>query len=103
MSSPRGPWPGATGLVLLAIPAVAWAAAADTASRAGPVLFGLALLVLAAKCGGLLAERWGQPSVLGELLVGIGAGNLLPPSSANAGSPSCAATPRSTCWPRSGC
>ena len=52
---------------------------ADTASRAGPVLFGLALLVLAAKCGGLLAERWGQPSVLGELLAGIGAGNLLPP------------------------
>ena len=26
-----------------------------------------------------MAERWGQPSVLGELLVGIGAGNLLPP------------------------
>ena len=78
MSSPRGPWPRATGLVLLAIPAVAWAAAADTASRAGPVLFGLALLVLAAKCGGLLAERWGQPSVLGELLAGIGAANLLP-------------------------
>ena len=26
-----------------------------------------------------MAERWGQPSVLGELLAGIGAGNLLPP------------------------
>jgi Kef-type K+ transport system membrane component KefB len=35
--------------------------------------------VVAAKVGGLLAERWGQPSVLGELVVGIGLGNLLPP------------------------
>ncbi len=73
----RSRWPGGAGLVLLAIPVGAWAAA-DTPSRAGPVLFALALLVLAAKCGGVLAERWGQPSVLGELLVGIGAGNLLP-------------------------
>jgi Kef-type K+ transport system membrane component KefB len=48
-------------------------------SRAGPVVLGLAILVVAAKCGGLLAERWGQPAVLGELLVGIGAGNVLPP------------------------
>jgi Kef-type K+ transport system membrane component KefB len=45
----------------------------------GPVLFALAVLVVAAKAGGLLAERWGQPSVLGELLMGIGLGNLLPP------------------------
>jgi Na+:H+ antiporter len=35
--------------------------------------------MVSAKIGGYLAERWGQPSVLGELLVGIGAGNLLPP------------------------
>jgi Kef-type K+ transport system membrane component KefB len=45
----------------------------------GAVLFALALLVVAAKAGGLLAERWGQPAVLGELLAGIGLGNLLPP------------------------
>ena len=35
--------------------------------------------MVGAKVGGLAAERLGQPSVLGELLVGIGAGNLLPP------------------------
>jgi Kef-type K+ transport system membrane component KefB len=39
----------------------------------------LALLVLGAKVGGIIAQRWGQPSVLGELLVGIAAGNFLPP------------------------
>ena len=74
-----GRWPDIGGLLLLAIPVVAWAGTAEAPSRAGSVLFGLALLVVGAKCGGLVAERWGQPSVLGELLVGIGAGNLLPP------------------------
>jgi Kef-type K+ transport system membrane component KefB len=74
-----GRWPDIAGLLLLAIPVVAWAGTAETPSRAGSVLFGLALLVVGAKCGGLVAERWGQPSVLGELPVGIGAGNLLPP------------------------
>jgi Kef-type K+ transport system membrane component KefB len=44
------------------------------------VLFGLAVLVIAAKAGGLLLQRLGQPPVLGELLVGIGLGNLLPPA-----------------------
>jgi Kef-type K+ transport system membrane component KefB len=78
MPTRRCRWLGAGGLCLLAIPVGVWAGAADPPSRAGPVLFGLALLVVAAKCGGLLAERWGQPSVLGELLVGIGAANLLP-------------------------
>jgi Kef-type K+ transport system membrane component KefB len=39
---------------------------------------GLAVLVLAAKLGGFLAERWRQPPVLGELLIGNGLGNLLP-------------------------
>jgi Kef-type K+ transport system membrane component KefB len=45
---------------------------------ATPVLFGLALLVVAAKAGGLVAERLGQPSVLGELTAGIALGNVLP-------------------------
>jgi Sodium/hydrogen exchanger family len=79
MPKPGWHWRGAVGLFMLAIPIGAWAGTADSPSRAGPVLLALALLVLAAKCGGLVAERWGQPSVLGELLVGIGAGNLLPP------------------------
>ena len=34
--------------------------------------------MVSAKVGGLLAERWRQPSVLGELLAGIALGNLLP-------------------------
>jgi Kef-type K+ transport system membrane component KefB len=42
------------------------------------VLFGVAVLVIAAKVGGLLARRLGQPAVLGELLAGIGLGNFLP-------------------------
>jgi Kef-type K+ transport system membrane component KefB len=64
-------------LVALA-PAAAVAAEGEAHTRFGPVLFGLAVLVVVAKAGGLLAERWGQPSVLGELLAGIGLGNLLP-------------------------
>ena len=51
---------------------------ADGTAGSGPVLFGLALLVVAAKVGGLVVERWGQPAVLGELLAGVGLGNLLP-------------------------
>jgi Kef-type K+ transport system membrane component KefB len=52
--------------------------AAGGAEGFGPLLAALALLVVAAKAGGLLAQRWGQPSVLGELLVGIALGNLVP-------------------------
>jgi Kef-type K+ transport system membrane component KefB len=47
-------------------------------SEVGWLLFGVAVLVLAARAGGLLVERWGQPAVLGELLVGILLGNALP-------------------------
>jgi Kef-type K+ transport system membrane component KefB len=42
----------------------------------GPLLFTIAGLVLAAKVGGLVAERLGQPPVLGELVAGICLGNL---------------------------
>jgi Kef-type K+ transport system membrane component KefB len=66
------------GILLLWMPSVAWAATAGEQARFGPILFGLAALVVAAKIGGLLVERLGQPPVLGELLVGIGLGNLLP-------------------------
>jgi Kef-type K+ transport system membrane component KefB len=67
----------ATALCLLALPAFA-AAPSDQHHGAGPVLFGLAMLVLAARLGGAAAERAGAPAVLGELLVGIALGNLLP-------------------------
>jgi Kef-type K+ transport system membrane component KefB len=63
---------------MLAMPEIAEAAAPEGHGTFGPILFALAVLVLAAKVGGLLIERWGQPAVLGELLVGIGLGNLVP-------------------------
>lgn len=69
---------GVVLIVCLGLPTVAWAASSDGHARFGPVLFGLAALVMAAKIGGLLAERWRQPSVLGELVIGIGLGNVLP-------------------------
>ena len=65
-------------LVCLALPSAAEAASGDGPPHAGPVLFALALLLLTAKAGGLLAERLGQPAVLGELLVGVGCGYFLP-------------------------
>ncbi|MBI4490445.1 MAG: cation:proton antiporter [Deltaproteobacteria bacterium] len=70
----------AAGLLLSIVgPTVVWAAGEEGQPQFGPIFFGLAVLVVAAKAGGLLAERYGQASVLGELLVGIGLGNLLPP------------------------
>src|SRR4051794_26047949 len=41
-----------------------------------PVLLGLVIILAAAKLGGELFERLGQPAVLGELLFGIVLGNL---------------------------
>ena len=66
--------------VLVLGPAAASLAAegGDAHARFGRVLFGLAVIMVAAKAGGLVAERWAQPSVLGELIVGVGLGNLLP-------------------------
>ncbi len=71
----------------------AWAAGGGDGSRVGPTLFALALLVTSAKVGGLVAERLGQPAVLGELLVGIGLGNLVPPLVGGAGVEIVAANP----------
>lgn len=47
--------------------------------ESGTLLVALAALVLAAKLGGIVAERMRQPPVLGELMVGIVLGNLLLP------------------------
>ena len=41
-----------------------------------PVLFALIIIILAAKLGGDLVERFRQPAVLGELLFGVILGNL---------------------------
>src|ERR671919_2077142 len=80
----RSVWLGVS-LLAIAIPAVAAAASADEQPRFGPILFGLAVLVISARSGGLLAERWRQPPVLGELLVGVALANLLPPFFGEAG------------------
>jgi Kef-type K+ transport system membrane component KefB len=66
----------ASMLAMTSGPAVA--ATGGTHPGFGRLLFAVALLTLAAKIGGVLAERWRQPPVLGELLVGIVLGNLLP-------------------------
>jgi Kef-type K+ transport system membrane component KefB len=55
------------------------AQASEAASHADPVvgvLVALAFILVGAKLGGEFAVRLGQPSVLGELLFGIVAGNL---------------------------
>ena len=67
-----GPAVGTVALILLAGPALA--AGAEAVAHRDPVAsVGLSLVVilLAAKLGGDLATRVGQPAVLGELVVGV--------------------------------
>jgi len=52
------------------------AGGAQHASSIAPVLMELVILLLAAKLGGDVFERLGQPAVLGELLFGVVLGNL---------------------------
>jgi Kef-type K+ transport system membrane component KefB len=52
------------------------AATSDHGGPVVPVLIGLVVILLAAKIGGEVFERLGQPAVLGELLAGILLGNL---------------------------
>lgn len=54
----------------------AWGASGDTKNEVSEVLLGLIVILLAAKIGGDLVERIGQPAVLGELIFGIIIGNL---------------------------
>jgi Kef-type K+ transport system membrane component KefB len=69
-------------VVLLAAGVVGAGALAAAGEPAGhgdpvaPVVLSLALILVAAKLGGDLATRLGQPSVLGELLFGVLLGNL---------------------------
>ncbi|MGH9382401.1 MAG: cation:proton antiporter [Thermoanaerobaculia bacterium] len=46
-------------------------------SAVAPVLAGLVIILVGAKLGGELAERFHQPAVLGELIVGVLLGNLV--------------------------
>src|SRR5215475_10773005 len=64
---------------LLAILAPAVSAASEAIPSNGlepSILVGLAIMLVVAKLGGELFERWGQPAVLGELVGGILIGNL---------------------------
>jgi Kef-type K+ transport system membrane component KefB len=51
-------------------------AAASHGDTLAPVVLALAVILAAAKIGGDIAERVGQPAVLGELVVGVLVGNL---------------------------
>jgi Kef-type K+ transport system membrane component KefB len=75
-------WPRARRPLLLVVlvaaagPALATGVAATHADPVASVVAGLAVVLLAAKLGGDLATRIGQPAVLGELIVGVLLGNL---------------------------
>jgi len=65
----------AGAVTLLAVPA--WAA--EESAHGDPVagvILSLAVILIAAKFGGHLASRFGQPAVLGELIAGVIIGNL---------------------------
>ena len=51
-------------------------AAASHGDSLAPVVLALAVILAAAKLGGDVAERIGQPAVLGELVIGVLVGNL---------------------------
>ncbi|HYM80323.1 MAG TPA: cation:proton antiporter [Candidatus Limnocylindria bacterium] len=57
-------------------PPVAHAATEGGATGLQPILAALVLILIGAKLGGALFERFGQSAVLGELLAGIVIGNL---------------------------
>jgi Kef-type K+ transport system membrane component KefB len=51
-------------------------ATASSSDALAPIVLALAVILIAAKLGGDVAERIGQPAVLGELVVGVLVGNL---------------------------
>jgi Kef-type K+ transport system membrane component KefB len=64
-------------LVMLSTsPAALASEAGQHADPVAPLVFALALVLVAAKLCGALAGRLGQPAVLGELLAGVALGNL---------------------------
>ena len=75
-SATRASFPLVLFALLLTAPVPALAVAEGGHPAFAPILFSLGMLVVIAKFAGLLSERFGQPSVLGELLVGILLGNV---------------------------
>ena len=66
-----------TAAVVLAASPAALAAGPGDGHGLGNVLFTLVTILLAAKLGGHLMEKIGQPAVLGELIFGVVLGNLI--------------------------
>jgi Kef-type K+ transport system membrane component KefB len=65
------------GLVSMLVAGTAWAGTgAGHADPVAPVVLAVAALIAAAKIGGEVSVRLGQPAVLGELLAGVVLGNL---------------------------
>jgi Kef-type K+ transport system membrane component KefB len=65
-------------LFALLVPSIAFASGAEHADPVASVVLYLALILVAAKLGGDLAVRLGQPAVLGELVAGVLLGNVGP-------------------------
>jgi Kef-type K+ transport system membrane component KefB len=63
-------------LVFAGVPAVTPVLAAGSIDPVAGVILALAVVLVGAKLGGELAERLGQPAVLGELVAGMLLGNL---------------------------
>ncbi len=63
-------------IILLVIPSFALASGGDSQEAMNQLFLGLISVILAAKLGGEVAIRFGQPAVLGELLFGVLLGNL---------------------------
>ncbi len=61
---------------LVLVPVLAAAAPAQSGADVARVVLALAVILAGAKLGGDLAERIGQPAVLGELVAGVLLGNL---------------------------
>lgn len=66
----------AVAMLVWYLPAMA-SAGGEGAEDFGTILFTLVTILLAAKLGGDLVERVGQPAVLGELIFGVILGNLV--------------------------
>ncbi len=65
-----------TAIFALVAPSVAFASGSAHADPVASVVLYLAVILLAAKLGGDIAVRIGQPAVLGELLAGVVLGNV---------------------------
>ena len=61
---------------LALVPVLAAATPAEPGAEVAKVVLALAVILAGAKLGGDLAERIGQPAVLGELVAGVVLGNL---------------------------